>query len=359
MSDPKVPVSPTSESTESFADAFSQYEKSHSRKPEDASKAREGTVVALTADSVLVDIGYKSEGILLLTAFQNEREAPKVGDKLTFSVKGRNPEGYYELSRGKIERPADWDSLEKAFNEKSTIVGTVTGVVKGGVTVDVGVRAFMPASRTGTRDAAEMAKLVGEEIDCRITKLDVTEEDVVVDRRVISEEKEVATRERRFSELKEGDTVRGTVRSLADYGAFVDIGGVDGLLHVGEISWQRTNKPSDMLTNGDEIEARILKIDPDKRRISLSMKQLQAHPWDVVPGKYAIGERVRGTVTRVMDFGAFVEIAPGIEGLIHISEMSWAKRVRTAGDVVKPGETVEAVILGINPGERRISLGLK
>jgi small subunit ribosomal protein S1 len=308
---------------------------------------------------VLVDIGYKSEGIFLLTEFQNDREPPRPGDKLLVSVKGRNPEGYYELTRGKVERPADWDALEKAFNEKTTIVGTVTGVVKGGLSVDVGVRAFMPASRSGTREAAEMEKLVGQEIRCRITKLDVTEEDVVVDRRIIAEEEEGATKGRRFSELREGDTVRGTVRNLADYGAFVDIGGVDGLLHVGEISWQRVNNPSDVLTVGDEIEARVLKIDPDKRRISLSMKQLQAHPWDVVPEKYKVGERVRGTVTRVMDFGAFVELEPGIEGLIHISEMSWAKRVRTAGDVVKPGETVEAVILGVNPGERRISLGLK
>ena len=360
MADPNTPESqPTPEVNESFADVFSQYEKSHLHKREDASKAREGTVIAVTADSVLVDIGYKSEGIFPLTEFQNDREPPKPGDKLLISVKGRNPEGYYELSRGKVERPADWEALEQTFNEKTTIVGTVTGVVKGGLSVDVGVRAFMPASRSGTREAAEMEKLVGQEIRCRITKLDVTEEDVVVDRRIIAEEEESAIKGRRFSELKEGDTVRGTVRSLADYGAFVDIGGVDGLLHVGEISWQRVNKPSDVLALGDQVEARVLKIDPDKRRISLSMKQLQAHPWDVVPEKYKVGERVRGTVTRVMDFGAFVELEPGIEGLIHVSEMSWAKRVRTAGDVVKPGETVEAVILGVNPGERRISLGLK
>jgi len=360
MSDPHTPETQlTPEVNESFAEAFSEYEKSHARKADGAAKAREGTVVAVTADSVLVDIGFKSEGIFLLTEFQNDREPPKPGDKLLVSVKGRNPEGYYELTRGKVERPADWDALEKAFNEKTTIVGTVTGVVKGGLSVDVGVRAFMPASRSGTREAAEMEKLVGQEIRCRITKLDVTEEDVVVDRRIISEEEESATKQRRFSELKEGDLVRGTVRSLADYGAFVDIGGVDGLLHVGEISWQRINKPSDVLTVGDQVEARVLKIDPDKRRISLSMKQLQAHPWDVVPEKYIVGERVRGTVTRIMDFGAFVELEPGIEGLIHISEMSWAKRLRTAGDVVKPGETVEAVILAVKTDERRISLGLK
>lgn len=360
MSDPNTPESqPVPETNESFADVFSQYEKSHSRKAEDTSMAREGTVVAVTADSVLVDIGYKSEGVFPLTAFQSDRQPPQPGDKVLFSVKGRNPEGYYELSRGKVERPADWDALEKAFNDKTTIVGTVTAVVKGGLSVDVGVRAFMPASRTGTREAAEMEKLVGQEIRCRITKLDVTEEDVVVDRRIITEEEESANKVRRFSELKEGETVRGTVRSLADYGAFVDIGGVDGLLHVGEISWQRVNKPSDVLTVGDEVEARVLKIDSDKRRISLSMKQLQAHPWDAVPDKFKVGERARGTVTRVMDFGAFVELEPGIEGLIHVSEMSWAKRVRTAGDVVKPGETVEAVILGVNAGERRLSLGLK
>src|SRR5258706_3410619 len=236
MSDPNTPEpEPITEANESFADVFSQYEKSHSHKPEDGSKAREGTVVAVTADSVLVDIGYKIEGILPLTEFQNDREPPKPGDKLLISVKGRNPEGYYELTRGKVERPADWDALEKAFNDKTTIVGMVTAVVKGGLSVDVGVRAFMPASRTGTREAAEMEKLVGQEIRCRITKLDVTEEDVVVDRRIIAEEEESATKGRRFSELREGDTVRGTVRNLADYGAFVDIGGVDGLLHVGEI----------------------------------------------------------------------------------------------------------------------------
>jgi len=360
MADPNVPETPAAaEPSESFAEVFSEYEKSRARKPEDSAKPREGTIIAVTADSVLVDIGSKSEGILPRTAFQNDREPPQAGARVQVSVKGRNPEGYYELTRGRVERPVDWESLEKAFNEKLAIAGTVTGVVKGGLSVDVGVRAFMPASRTGTRDAAEMGKLVGQEIRCRITKLDVTDEDVVVDRRVLAEEEEKASRQRRLAELKEGDTVRGKVRSLADYGAFVDIGGVDGLLHVGEISWQRVNKPSDVLTVGDEVEARVLKIDSDKRRISLSVKQLQAHPWDVVPARFKVGERVRGAVTRVMDFGAFVELEPGIEGLIHISEMSWSKRVRAAGDVVKPGETVEAVILGISPAERRIALGLK
>jgi len=343
---------------ESFKDIFSEYEQSHSRKSEPGSQSREGTVIAVTADSIVLDIGFKTEGVLPLTAFPAD-QPPKPGDKVQVTVKGRDPEGYYELTRGKVERPTDWASLEKAFVEKSTIVGTVTGVVKGGLSVDVGVRAFMPASRSGTRDASEMEKLVEQEIRCRIIKLDVAEEDVVVDRRAIAEDEERAGKERRYSELKEGDTVHGEVRSLTDYGAFVDIGGADALLHVGEISWRRVNKPSDVLSTGQQIEAVIIKIDSDKHRIAISMKQLQPHPWDAVAEKYKAGERVRGTVTRLTDYGAFVEIDPGIEGLIHISEMSWAKRVRTPSDVVKPGETVEAVILGVNAAERRISLGLK
>src|SRR5258707_15000802 len=267
------------EPNESFGDIFSQYEKSHARKAEDRGKQLEGTVIAISAESVFLDIGFKSEGILPLSAFR-AGEAVTAGDKLRVSVTGRDPEGYYELSLSKVEQPKDWSALEQAFAEKSTIVGTVTGVVKGGLSVDVGVRAFMPASRSGVRDAAEMEKLVGQEIRCRITKLDVTEEDVVVDRRIITEEEERATKDRRYSEIQEGETVRGTVRSLADYGAFVDIGGVDGLLHVAEISWSRVNKPSDLLSVGREIEARVLKVDPEKRRLSLGMKQLLPPPWD-------------------------------------------------------------------------------
>jgi small subunit ribosomal protein S1 len=357
MSDPSVPESQSdNESTESFKDLLTQFEKGHPLKRAEGG-GREGTVITVTADSVLIDIGFKTEGILPLTAFQAESVKP--GDKLLVTIKGRDPEGYYELVRGKIDRPTDWPALEKAFAEKTTIMGTVSSVVKGGLSVDVGVRAFMPASRSGVRDAAEMEKLVGQEIRCRITKLDATEEDVVVDRRVISEEEERAGKERRYSEVKEGETVHGTVRSLTDYGAFVDIGGVDGLLHVSDISWNRVNKPSDVLSVGQELEARVLKIDSDKRRISLGLKQLQAHPWDAVGGKYQTGERVRGVVTRLVEFGAFVELEPGIEGLIHISEMSWGKKVKKASDVVKPGETVEAVILGVNAAERRMSLGLK
>jgi len=360
MSNPETPeIQPVTESTENFGDILSQYQKSHSRKAE-GSKQLEATVIAVNAESVFFDIGFKSEGILPLAALQGETLKP--GDKALVTVKGRDLDGYYELSRFKVERPMDWTALEKAFADKTSILGTVTAVVKGGFSVDVGVRAFMPASRSGVREAADMEKFVGQEIRCRIIKLDVADEDVVVDRRAVAEEEERSARDRLYGQIKEGDVVSGTVRSLTDYGAFVDLGGVDALLHVGEISWSRINKASDVLSVGQQVEVKVLKLanEGGKRRISVGMKQLLAHPWDAVAGKYKAGDRIRGTVTRLMDFGAFVELEPGIEGLIHISEMSWAKgKIRKASDVVKPGETVEAVILGVQAAERRISLGLK
>jgi small subunit ribosomal protein S1 len=350
---------PVSESTESFGDILSQFQKSHSRKTE-GSKQLQGTVIAVNAESVFFDIGYKSEGILPLSALQ--AETLKTGDKALVTVKGRDLDGYYELSLFKVERPMDWSALEKALADKTSVLGTVTGVIKGGFSVDVGVRAFMPASRSGVRDAADMEKLVGQEIRCRIIKLDVTDEDVVVDRRAVAEEEERSAKDKFYSQIKEGETVSGTVRTLTDYGAFVDLGGVDALLHVSDIAWGRVNKPADVLSVGQQVEVKVLKIasEGDKRRISVGLKQLQPHPWDAVAQKYAAGDRVRGTVTRLMEFGAFVELEPGIEGLIHISEMSWSKgKIRKASDVVNPGEAVEAVILQVNAPEHRISLGLK
>jgi len=357
---PETPENqPKAESSENFGDILSAYQKSHARKTE-GSRELQATVIAVTAESVFFDIGYKSEGIMPVTALQGQTLKP--GDKVVVTVKGRDPDGYYELSRFKVERPMDWSALEKAFADKAAILGTVTAVVKGGFSVDVGVRAFMPASRSGVREAAEMEKLVGQEVRCRIIKLDVADEDVVVDRRAVAEEEERQVKDRLYSQIREGETLTGTVRSLTDYGAFVDIGGVDALLHVSDIAWGRVNKPADVLIVGQQIEVKVLKLasDADKRRISVGLKQLLPHPWDGVPQKFKLGERVRGTVARLMDFGAFVELEPGIEGLIHISEMSWAKgKVRKPSDVVKQGESVEAVILGINAAEHRISLGLK
>ncbi|HLV89016.1 MAG TPA: S1 RNA-binding domain-containing protein [Candidatus Sulfotelmatobacter sp.] len=360
MSNPETPKpEQPAETSESFGEIFSQYQKSHSHKTE-GSRQLEATVIAVTDESVFLDIGYKSEGILPVLALQGQ--AVKAGDKLLVTVKGRDPDGYYELLRFKVERPTDWTALEKAFAEKSAVLGRVTAQVKGGFSVDVGVRAFMPASRSGVREAAEMENLVGQEIRCRIIKLDVADEDVVVDRRVLAEEEERSAKDRLYSNIKEGDVISGTVRSLTEYGAFIDLGGVDALLHVGEISWSRVGKPADVLSVGQQLDVKVLKLgnEADKRRISVGLKQLQPHPWDAVAGKYKPADRVRGTISRLVDFGAFVEIEPGVEGLIHISEMSWAKgKIRKASDVVKQGETVEVVVLGVNTAERRMSLGLK
>ena len=350
---------PNNENTESFGDILSQYEQTHKHRAEEGGRGLEGVVIAISADSVFLDIGFKTEGMIPLAEFQSAGESVKPGDKMPVSIKGRSEEGYYELSRTKVERPKDWSSLERAFADKSAIAGVVTALVKGGVNVDVGVRAFMPASRSGARDAADMEKLIGQEIHCRIIKLDVADEDVVVDRRAVLEEEEQASRERRYTEVKEGETVRGTIRGLTDYGAFVDIGGVDALLHVADISWARVSKPADVLTIGQEVEAKVLKVDAAKHRISLGMKQLQPHPWELANEKYKAGDRVKGTVTRVADFGAFVELEKGIEGLIHLSEMSWSKKTRKPSDVVKPGDLVDVVVLGVNQADRRIALGLK
>ncbi len=359
------PEATGAEQQSSFGDILTQFEQAHASPARSHGDGRDGTVIAVNGDSVFVDIGMKIEGIVPAAEFRDRTGAVAIqpGDKLRVAITGRNDEGYYLLSKLKVQRPKDWAGLEKAFQEKRAIAGVVSGVVKGGLSVDIGVRAFMPASRSGAKDAAELEKLVGQEITCKIIKVDVADEDVVVDRRAILEEEEARNREQRLADLKEGTTVQGTVRTLTDFGAFVDIGGVDGLLHVTDMSWGRVNKPSDLLKPGDQVEVQILKIEQGTgkrgRRISLGMKQLQADPWTLAAEQYKAGERVRGTVTRVTDFGAFVELQPGIEGLIHVSELSWSKKVRKASDVVKPGDAVEAVVLGVNAVDRRISLGLK
>jgi small subunit ribosomal protein S1 len=347
------------EPAEDFGELLKAFEKSHSHKAPAGQKQLQGTVVSISVDQVFLDIGYKTEGVLARSAFDNNAEAVKPGDSFPVSVTGRNEEGYYQLSRFKVAQPRDWSALEAAFAEKTAVVGTVTEVVKGGLRVDVGVRAFMPASRSGTKDAAELEKLVGTEITCRITKLDVQDEDVVVDRRVVLEEQARGLVEGRRAAMKEGDVVTGTIRTLMPYGAFVDLGGIDGLLHISDMAHTRVNKPEDLVAVGQEVQVRILKIDPETKKISLGLKQLQPEPWTTVPERFQTGQRVTGTVTRLQDFGAFVEIEPGIEGLIHISEMSWGKKVRHPSDVVKQGDRVDAVILAIKPEERRISLGLK
>jgi len=352
---------------ESFGDLLRDFERTHTHRA--AQNRLEGTVISVSADQVFLDVGYKMEGVLPRSAFENNADGVKAGDKFPVSITGRNEEHYYVLSRFKVAQPRDWSALEKAFADKTAVAGTVTAVIKGGLSVDVGVRAFMPASRSGTREAAELEALVGQEITCRITKLDTADEDVVVDRRVVLEEQSRVEMEGRRASLNVGDVVTGTVRTIMPYGAFVTLGGdepgssgfggIDGLLHISDISLTRIAKAEDVLTVGQELTVKILKIDPETGKISLGLKQLQPEPWETAVERFPVGARVSGTVTRLMDFGAFVEIEPGLEGLVHISEMTWAKKVRHPSDLLKTGDRVDAVILSVKPEEKRIALGLK
>ncbi len=343
----------------SFGDILSEFEQSHHGGRNN--EGLEGTVVSISPESAFVDIGRKVDGVVPVEQFRDAAGALtiRVGDKMRVSITGRDEGGCYTLSTIKVERPKDWSALEKAFAEKRPIGGVVTEFVKGGLRVDVGMPAFLPASRSGTKDQTELEKLVGQEIQCRIIKLDTAGEDVVVDRRVVLEEEEARTREAKFQQLQEGAVLRGTVRSITDFGAFVDLGGVDGLLHVGDMAWHRVGKPSDVVTAGESIEVKVLKINPEGKRISLGLKQLTPDPWTTAAERFHTGDRVQGKVSRLADFGAFVELLPGVDGLIHVSEMSWAKKVKKPSDLLKTGEMVEAVVLGVNAGERRIALGLK
>jgi small subunit ribosomal protein S1 len=346
-------------SSESFESVLSQFEKDHADRSKSDSAQKEGVVVSISDDLVFLDIGLKIEGALPRTDFRDNAEGISPGDRIPVSVKGRTEEGYYALSLAKVVQPVDWASIEKAFAEQTPVVGTVTGIVKRGLTVDIGVRAFMPASRSGTRDAAELERLIGQEITCRIAKLDVAEEDVVIDRRVILEQQARELEQKRYSEVSEGDVLSGQVRSLTSYGAFVDLGGIDGLLHISDMAWNRLSSPEEVVSVGQQLRVKVIKLDAEKKRISLGLKQLQPEPWESAADRYQLGQRVTGTVRRLTDFGAFVEVEPGIEGLIHVSEMSWVNKVRKPSDVLKLEDSVEAVVLSINTGERRLSLGLK
>lgn len=366
MSSPNTPEMPAlgetpAPDTASFADILSEYERSHKADAAVPAQALKGTIIAVSDDAIVVDVGRKMEGVLppegLKDASGNWTVKP--GDTVVVSVTGRAPEGYYQLSTITVKRPKDWSSLEKASKEGLVIAGVVSEVVKGGLRVDVGVPAFMPASRSGAKDPAEMEKLVGQDIRCKIIKLDIDDEDVVVDRRAVLEAEEAVARQQAFDQLQEGAVVRGTVRSLTDFGAFVDIGGIDGLLHVADMAWARVAKPSDLLSTGAEVEVKILKINRENRRVSLGMKQLLPDPWTLAGEKYKVGERVHGKVTRATDFGVFVELEPGVEGLIHLSELSWSKKQRKPSDIVKRNEIVEVVVLSVNFADHRIGLGLK
>ena len=320
-----------------------------------------GTIVNVRDDGFFVDIGRKSEAFLPREdAREGDAEAElAAGDEVAVSITGRSADGYLNLSRVIAERPKDWSQFEVAFEAGTPIAGTVSEVIKGGLAVDVGVRAFLPASRSGVRETADLEKLVGEEIRCRIAQLDVEDENVILDRRVLLEEEQEQKRRDRIASLEPGMTVTGTVRDLREFGAFVDLGGVDALLHVSDLAWEKVKDVSSVLNVGDSVEVKVLKVEQDGKRISVGRKHLTPDPWTKIGEKLEVGARVKGTVTKLMDFGAFVEIEPGVEGLIHISEMSWARRVRHPKDLLSVGDVVEVVVLEMKIGQRRIGLGLK
>ena len=296
----------------SFADILSEFEQQHHGPAR--GQATKGTVVSITPDSVFVDIGRKIDGVLPTDVFRDDPGAltVKVGDQLLVTITGSDGEGSYTLSTVKVERPKDWSALESAFAEQRPIGGVVTEFVKGGLRVDVGIQAFLPASRSGTKDQAELEKLVGQEIQCRIIKLDTADEDVVVDRRVVLEQEEKRAREKRLTELVEGAVLRGTVRSLTDFGAFVDLGGVDGLLHVTDMAWHRVAKPSDVVERrAIRLKSRFSKISPETRRISLGLKQLTPDPWTLAAERFHVGERVQGERIAAGGFRRVHRIAAG------------------------------------------------
>jgi len=322
----------------------------------------EGRVLKISGPEVFIDFGYKSDGVAPLSQFLDPagKVSVQVGDVIEVMVdSGHSSEGYVLLSHEKAARLKIWDNLEKALNEQLTISGRVTGRVKGGLSVDVGVKAFMPGSQVDVRPVRNVEQYIGQDFPVKVVKLNRKRGNVVVSRKLAVQEEVDARKSITLESLHEGAIVVGVVKNLTEYGAFIDLGGIDGLLHVTDISYGRISHPSEVLQTGAEITVQVLKYDPTKERVSLGMKQLMADPWEGASERYPIGSRVIGRVVSVTDYGAFVELEPGVEGLIHISEMTWSRRMKHPSKVVKPSDTVESVVLEVNAKDRRISLGLK
>jgi len=324
-------------------------------------KIIEGTVVRVDQDTVLVDIGLKSEGNVPTAEFRDAdgEVSVQVGDKIRVLMTRQDGKKGYVLSKKKADYLSAWDKIGDACQEGGIIDGTITGKVNGGFTVDIGVQAFLPSSQVDIRPSSDSDSYLGVKGRFKVIKINQRRDNIVLSRRAVLEEERASIRDVTLEKLEEGQIVEGTIKNVTDYGAFVDLGGVDGLLHVSDLSWGRVGKPTDVLKPGQQITAKVLKFDRTKGKISLGIKQTLADPWLDVPAKFPIGGRVTGRVVSLMEYGAFVELEPGIEGLIHVSEMSWTKRVRRAADILNIGDEVETVILGVDMGNRKISLGLK
>jgi small subunit ribosomal protein S1 len=322
-----------------------------------------GTVLKLTSTHVVVDIGAKSEGMLPLAEVLDHQGNPrfKPGDEIdVMRDKGEAEEGYINLSFLKAQKLRAWDDIEKAYGENQPIHATVVERTKGGVTVDInGARAFLPGSQIDLRPVHNLDGMKGQSFDVAIVKLNKKRGNIVVSRKQLLEAEQNEKRSKTLEHLQEGTILTGVVKNLTDYGAFVDLGGIDGLLHITDMSWGRLTHPKDLVNVGDQIQVKVLKYDPDKQRVSLGFKQLTPDPWLDAEHRYPVGAHVHGRVISVTDYGAFVELEQGIEGLVHVSEMTWSKRMKHPSKLVNVGDQVDCVVLNVNPGERRISLGMR
>jgi small subunit ribosomal protein S1 len=320
-----------------------------------------GTVLKQTDKHLVIDVGLKSEGLVPLEQVVDHTGAVKFnpGDLIDVVIEREEPEGGYLVNYERAQRLRIWDTVEKAANEKTPVMGTVVSRVKGGLTVDIGLKAFLPGSQIEIRPVRNLDGYLGQQLEVRVIKLNKKRGNVVVSRKEILEEEQNAKRSTTLDKLGEGAVLTGTVKNLTDYGAFVDLGGIDGLLHITDMSWGRLTHPRDLVNVGDEIQVKVLKFDKDKQRVSLGFKQLTPDPWLDAAERYPVNARVHGRVLSVTDYGAFVELEQGIEGLVHLSEMTWSKRLKHPSKLVKPGDEVETVVLSVNPGDRRISLGMK
>jgi len=321
----------------------------------------DGRVIAVTDAGVIVDVGGKFEGLVPAQEFVDSGSPIEFGQGQTIEVERlhEQKDGYVLLSHVRAHRRRVWERIEKSYRERATITGKVTERIKGGLVVDIGVRAFLPASQIELRPVHDLDAWKDRDIEIRVLKLNRKRGNVVVSRRAILEEEQKAKRESLMAALSEGSVVTGRVKNVTDYGVFVDLGGIDGLLHVSDLVWGRVPHPSSVVKPGDEIEVQILKFDKEKQRISLGRKQLLPDPWATVPERFPVGARVHGKIVGVTDYGAFVQIEPGVEGLVHVSEMSWSKRTKHPSKMVKPGDDVEVAVLEVKTDQRRISLGLK
>jgi len=346
--------------SESFAQLFEQSLANQRIRP---GMILTGLVVDVTPDVVIVNVGLKSEAVIPLEQFKNERGEVEVksGDQVEVALDSvEDGTGETRLSREKAKRARTWTRLEEAFNKSEIVTGVITGRVKGGFTVEIeNVRAFLPGSLVDVRPVRDTSYLEGKPLEFKVIKLDQKRNNVVVSRRAVVEQEFSAERSALLDNLQEGSVVRGTVKNLTDYGAFVDLGGIDGLLHITDMAWKRVKHPSEVVKVGDEVEVRILKFDRERSRVSLGLKQLGADPWENIARRYPPGTRVFGKVTNIADYGAFVEIEDGVEGLVHVSEMDWTNKNVNPAKVVHSGQEVEVMVLDVDEERRRISLGLK